>query len=140
MICIAKTKAIADEFKRVCEYSSRGSWSNSAKVAQVILSKIYSDPALLEKVDKERAHYRDMLLARGRAFEEEAQSVGLETVPFDAGFFLSIPCDNPDEISAKLEQEDVFIVPLAKGLRVSVASISEEKCRKLPALIKAAMA
>lgn len=140
MICIAKTKAIADEFKRVCEYSSRGSWSNSAKVAQVILSKIYSDPALLEKVDKERAHYRDMLLARGRAFEAEAQSVGLETVPFDAGFFLSIPCDNPDEISAKLEQEDVFIVPLAKGLRVSVASISEEKCRKLPALIKAAMA
>lgn len=140
MICIAKTKAIADEFKRVCEYSSRGSWSNSAKVAQVILSKIYSNPALLEKVDKERAHYRDMLLARGRAFEEEAQSVGLETVPFDAGFFLSIPCDNPDEISAKLEQEDVFIVPLAKGLRVSVASISEEKCRKLPALIKAAMA
>ncbi len=140
MICIAKTKAIADEFKRVCEYSSRGSWSNSAKVAQVILSKIYSDPALLEKVDKERAHYRDMLLARGRAFEEEAQSVGLETVPFDAGFFLSIPCDNPDEISAKLEREDVFIVPLAKGLRVSVASISEEKCRKLPALIKAAMA
>lgn len=140
MICIAKTKAIADEFKRVCEYSSRGSWSNSAKVAQVILSKIYSDPALLEKVDKERAHYRDMLLARGRAFEEEARNVGLETVPFDAGFFLSIPCDNPDEISAKLEQEAVFIVPLAKGLRVSVASISEEKCRKLPALIKAAMA
>lgn len=140
MICIAKTKAIADEFKRVCEYSSRGSWSNSAKVAQVILSKIYSDSALLEKVDKERAHYRDMLLARGRAFEEEARNVGLETVPFDAGFFLSIPCDNPDEISARLEREDVFIVPLAKGLRVSVASISEEKCRKLPALIKAAMA
>ena len=140
MICIAKTKAIADEFRRVCEYSSRGSWSNSAKVAQVILSKIYSDPELLGKVGKERAHYRDMLLARGRAFEEEARLLGLETVPFDAGFFLSIPCDNPDEISAKLEQQDVFIVPLAKGLRVSVASISEEKCRRLPALIKAAMA
>lgn len=139
MICIAKTKAIADEFKRVCEYSSRGSWSNSAKIAQVILSKIYSDPALLEKVGKERAYYRDMLLARGRAFEEEARNAGLETVPFDAGFFLSIPCDNPDEISAKLEEQGVFIVPLAKGLRVSVASIPVEKCRKLPALIKAAM-
>ena len=106
----------------------------------MILSKIYSDPELLGKVGKERAHYRDMLLARGRAFEEEARLLGLETVPFDAGFFLSIPCDNPDEISAKLEQQDVFIVPLAKGLRVSVASISEEKCRRLPALIKAAMA
>lgn len=139
MICIAKTQEIADEFKRVCEFSSRGSWSNSAKAAQVILSKIYSDPKLLEEVSKEREYYRNLLLARGKAFEEEAEKAGLEIVPFDAGFFVSIPCDNPNEVSAKLEEEGVFIVPLAKGLRVSVASISEEKCRKLPAIIKAAM-
>mgnify|MGYP000432281613 FL=1 len=139
MICIAKTKEIADEFKRVCEYSSRGSWSNSAKVAQVILSRIYGEPGLLERVNKERAHYREMLIKRGRAFEEEAKKVGLKIVPFDAGFFISIPCSDPDAISAKLEKEGVFIVPLAKGLRVSVASISEDKCRKLPAIIKAAM-
>lgn len=139
MICIAKTPEIAEEFKRVCEYSSRGSWSNSAKVAQVILSRIYGDPGLLERVNEERAHYRDMLIARGRAFEEAAKEAGLETVPFDAGFFISIPCENPDAISAELEKQGLFIVPLAKGLRVSVASISEEKCRKLPAMIKAAM-
>ena len=42
-------------------------------------------------------------------------------------------------ISAELEKEGLFIVPLAKGLRVSVASISEEKCRKIPAMVKDAM-
>ena len=139
MICVAKTKEIADEFRRVCEYSSRGSWSNSAKVAQVILSRIYGDAELLEKVNEERAFYRDMLIARGRAFEKAAEECGLETVPFDAGFFISIPCDNPDSVSAKLEKQGLFIVPLAKGLRVSIASISEEKCRRLPAMIKEAM-
>lgn len=139
MICVAKTKEIADEFRRVCEYSSRGSWSNSAKVAQVILSRIYGDPELLAKVDKERAHYRDMLIARGRAFEAAAKEAELEIVPFDAGFFVSIPCDNPDAVSAELEKQGVFIVPLAKGLRVSVASVSEEKCSRLPAIIKAVM-
>ena len=87
MICMAATKDISDEFRRVCEYSSRGSWSNSAKVAQVILSRIYSDESLLRKVNEERAYYRNMLLDRGRAFEEEAAKVDLETVPFDAGFF-----------------------------------------------------
>lgn len=65
---------------------------------------------------------------------------GLEIVPFDAGFFASIPCDNPDEISRKLEKEGLFIVPLAKGLRVSVASVSEAACRKIPAMVKKAMA
>ena len=139
MICIAKTKAIADEFNSVCEFSSRGSWSNSAKLAQVILTKIYGDPALLEAVSEERAHYRNMLLARGRAFEEEANKIGLEIVPFDAGFFASVPCDDPEAVSAKLEKQGLFTIPLAKGVRVSIASVSEEKCRKIPAMIKAAM-
>ena len=139
MICVAGTKDIADEFKRVCEFSSRGTWSNSAKLAQVILSKIYEDPALLARIDEERAKYRNMLLARGRAFSEAAGEVGLEIVPFDAGFFVSVPCDDPDAVSKRLEKEDIFLVPLKKGIRVSVASISEDKCRRLPARIKAAM-
>ena len=139
MICVAKTQEIADEFKRVCEYSSRGSWSNSAKVAQVILSRIYEDPALLKKVSEEREKYRNMLIARGRAFSEAAEEVGLEIVPFDAGFFVSVPCKDPDALSRRLEEQDIYLVPLKLGIRVSVASIAEEKCRKLPAAIKAAM-
>ena len=139
LICMAKTREIADEFKRVCEFSSRGSWSNGTKAAQVLLAKIYADDKLLARVSEERARYRDMLLARGRAFEEEAAKVGLEMVPFDAGFFASIPCSDPDGISAQLEKQGLFIVPLDKGLRVSVASVSEEKCRRIPAMIKAVM-
>ncbi len=139
MICVAKTREIADEFKRVCEYSSRGSWSNTARVAQVILSRIYEDPQLLKRVDEERAGYRQMLLDRGRAFSEEAEKTGLPIVPFDAGFFVSVPCADPDAVSRKLEEEDIYLVPLKLGIRISVASISEEKCRRLPAAIRAAM-
>ena len=40
---------------------------------------------------------------------------------------------------SRLEKEGIFLVPLAKGLRVSIASISEEKCRMIPAKIKAVM-
>lgn len=139
MICMAQTEEIAAEFKRVCEYSSRGSWSNSAKLAQVVLAQVYADEKLLKTVTEERAGYREMLLRRGRAFEEAAKEVGLETVPFDAGFFISIPCEDPDTISRNLEKEGLFIVPLAKGLRVSVASVGEAACRKIPAMVKAAM-
>ena len=135
MICMAKSEAVAQEFKRVCEYSSRGTWSNCCRAPQVILTKIYEDPALLAKVHQERAGFRDMLLRRGKAFETAAEEVGLEIVPFDAGFFTSVPCSDPDGVSGKLEEEGIFTVPLAKGVRVSVASISEEKCRMLPAKI-----
>ena len=50
-----------------------------------------------------------------------------------------MPGDNPDEVSAELEKAGIFTVPLAKGVRVSLASISEDKSRMLPAEIKKAM-
>ncbi len=139
MICMAKTREIAEEFKRVCEFSSRASWSNCPRAPQVILSKIFADKELKARVDEERKGFRDMLLRRGRAFEEAAAEAGLEMVPFDAGFFASVPCEDPDALSAELEKEGIFLVPLAKGVRVSVASISEEKCRYIPKRIKACL-
>lgn len=139
MICMAKTAEIAAEFKQVCEFSARATWSNSTRAAQKVIANIYEDEKLLARVNEERKQYRDMLVARGRAFEKSAKEAGLEIVPFDSGFFASIPCSNPDEISRKLEKEGIFIVPLAKGLRVSVASISEERCAAIPFKIAEAM-
>lgn len=139
MICLAKTEEIAAEFKNVCEFSSRASWSNCTKAPQVIITKIYEDPQLKAKVDSERKEVRDMLIRRGKAFEKAAADAGLKILPFDAGFFASVPCEDPDAVSAELEKEGIFLVPLAKGIRISVASISEEKCRMLPARIKDAM-
>lgn len=139
MMCLAHNEDIAEEFERVCTFSSRASWSNSPKAPQTVIEHIYANPELLAKVDEERVVYRDMLLARGRAFEEEAAKVGLEIVPFSSGFFVSIPTDKPDALCAALEPKGVFLVPLELGVRVSVASIPEDKCRMLPAIIKEAM-
>lgn len=138
-ICIAKNEEVRDEFERVLAFSARASWSNSPRMAQEVIAKIYSDSELLEKVDQERAGFRNMLLSRGHAFEEEANKVGLQMVPFRGGFFCSVPCEDPDAISKRLEAVDVFVVPFTKGVRVSIASISEEKCRKLPKMIKEAL-
>ena len=138
-ICIAKSEEIRDEFVRVVSFSARASWSNCPRGPQEVIAKIYSNPALLTRVDEERTGFRNMLLARGHAFEEEAAKVGLQMVPFRGGFFCSVPCDDPDAISKRLESKDVFVVPFTKGVRVSIASISEEKCRRLPKLIQEAL-
>lgn len=90
-------------------------------------------------MEAERAKARDMLLARGKAFEEEAEKCGLKTVPFSAGFFVTIPCADPDGVCEKLSGKNVFLIPFEGGVRASIAASSEDKCRRLPALIKAAM-
>ena len=128
------------EFKKTAEYTARSTWSNCNRAAQVVMGKVYSDPELLEKVRSERRTYRDMLLARGRAFERALNEEGVKSVPFVAGFFVTVECDDPAGVCAKLEDQDIFCLALPKGIRVSVASMSEAKCVKcakaIAALIK----
>lgn len=139
MICMAPSREIADEFVRVNQASSRASWSNCNRLPMTILTKIYEDESLLTKVNEERKVYRDLLLERGKAFAKEAEKASLEMVPFKGGFFATVPCQNSKEVADRLEKEGIFIIPLEKGIRVSIASISKKRCEELPAKISAAM-
>lgn len=129
-VCLANTAEEAEEFTRAAGYTARSTWSNCNRSAQVVMGKIYSDDALQTKVDEERRMYRDMLLERGRIFEQTLRDNGVKSVPFTAGFFITVPTDDPAGVCAKLEEQDIFCLALAKGIRVSVASISKEKCIK----------
>lgn len=139
MLCLAHNPEVAEEFERVCTFSSRASWSNSPRAPQIVIEKIYNDNDMMRRVDKERAKYREILQRRGKAFEEEAAALRLQMVPFRSGFFITIPYDNPALLCQALEKKGVFLIEQNQGVRVSVASISEDKCRKLPAIIKDTM-
>ncbi len=130
IVCVTGSEEEAEAFKRAAEYTARATWSNCNRSAQVVMGKIYSDPELLAKVDAERRIYRDMLLERGRVFEETLNKNGVQCVPFSAGFFVTIACDDAAGVCAKLEEKDIFCLALPKGIRVSIASISKEKCVK----------
>ncbi len=139
LICIAPTEEIADEFVRYSEFSCRASWSNPVRAAQSIVTKIFNDNELREALVVQRTDIRNMLAARGKAFEEAAEKEGVLTEPFSAGFFCSIPHENPEAVAEKLREEGIFVIPLVHGFRVSIASISESVCRSLPRKIKIAM-
>ena len=136
MICLANNPDVAEEFERVCTFSSRASWSNSPRAPQNVIEKIYNNPELLNEVLEERRAARDTLLARGKAFDDAAKECGLEIVPFRAGFFVTIPCDDPDALCQALEKKGIFLIAINGGARVSIASIPESDCKKLPAIIK----
>ena len=68
-----------------------------------------------------------------------SEDAGLEILPYRDGFFVSIPCDNAKAISDKLMEDNLFLIPLKKGLRFAVCAVSEEKCKKAPKMIKSIM-
>lgn len=139
LLCVAPTEDIANEFAAAGSYSCRGTWSNGTHGAQSTLAKIVSDDTLLKNFEDEQHAWRNTLQKRAKAFMEEAKKVDLPMCTYRDGFFLSVPSAHPAEVRDRLMDDDFFIVALAKGLRFAPCAVSEEKCRKAPALIKNAL-
>ena len=137
IVCMSGSEEAVEEFRRASEYFARSTWSNCNRSAMTVMGKIYADPELRAKVDEERRVARDMLLERGRVFEKTLNDNGVKCVPFSAGFFVTVACDDPEGVCRRLEEQDIFCLPLSKGIRISIASISKEKCVKCAEAIAA---
>ncbi len=139
LLCMAQNEETAKEFLDVMSVECRASWSNGNRAAMKVLANILSDEKLMEKVSREREDYLQILKRRGSVFMEEAEKAGLKTCPYDSGFFITIPCGEPEAAGERLQDMNIFVIPMGRGLRVSVASNTEEECRRMPAKIKEAI-
>lgn len=140
MICVTPNKDIADEFVAINQYSSRATWSNSNSAAMKAMANICKDPAKVAELDKERAVYFHLIAERADIFMKEADQCGLKYLPYLSGFFITIPmAEGSQRVCDELEKEHIFLVPLAKGIRLAVCSVSKKKLTGLAAKIKAAI-
>ncbi len=139
MIGVSSSKEVIEEFAAINQYTSRATWSNINRPAMRTLAAIYSDPELLKATEAERDYYYKMIKARADLFTEEAKACGLPMLPYVAGFFLSIPANNPDAICNKLHEDNIFAVPLAAGVRIAVCAVPLKKIKGMAAKVYAAM-
>jgi len=140
MIGISSDRETIEEFVQVNEYTSRATWSNVNRGAMKTLSTIYRDKDLLQAVENERKQFVEIIGRRAEIFIEEAKQIKLKTLPYVAGFFLTIPVDNAEVICNKLTAENIFLVSMDKGLRIAVCTIPTSKIFGLAAAIKKVIA
>jgi len=138
MMSISSDKDVSEEFFNTNQYSNRGTWSNGTRSGMLCLVELCKNPDLLKQVKKEREEFRLSLEDRAKTFIHEANSVGLEMCPYHSGFFITIPTTKSDEIALKLHDDNIFIVPLARGLRVAICAIPSEKIVGMATKIKEA--
>ena len=139
LIGMSSNEEIADEFRVSSLHSGRANWSNGNRGGMNVVAEIFNNKDLLEKYTVEKNEWKGILRRRAEAFVEASEVVGLELLPYRDGFFVSLPCDKPYEISAALTEKNIFMVPLGKGIRFAVCAVSEEKCKKAPKVIKEVM-
>lgn len=139
VIGLSSYKEIADEFAKVNSFSSRAVWSNNTRGPQRLLADVAANPELKAAIDKERKSYYDLMVKRADIFLKEAAEVNLQVLPYHGGFFITVPTENPREIAAKLEEKNLFVVPLAKGLRIAVCAVPVYKMPGVATKIKSVL-
>ena len=138
-VAVSNNKNNLDDFDKANKFSSRSKWSNSTNLGMNIIVKIMKDQELKKSFEKELEDSRNTLITRANAFLEESKKCGLKTLPFDCGFFVTIPCDNPEAAYDYLVKKKIHIIPMGKVLRVTISAIPVKDCIRLPKLIKEAI-
>lgn len=139
MIAVTSDKDVAKEFVDVNQYASRATWSNCNSAAQNVMIDICSDPEKIRRLDRERDVYYKLIQERAAVFVEEAKEAGVKIVPYISGFFITIPVEGAQKVCDLLEKENIFLVPMKKGIRLAVCSISKAKMKGLAAKVASAI-
>ena len=139
MIGVTSDADVAKEFEDINQFSNRATWSNINRGVMRMMAMICADKDLYAQVEKERDGYYQLIKGRADIFAAEAAAVNLSMLPYSAGYFLSVPSTNSDAVVAKLNEENVFAVALAKGIRVAVCAVPTEKIKGMAGKIKKSM-
>ena len=100
-----------------------------------MLVEIMTHPEIKEQIDRERDEASKMLAKRAEVFLKEADEVGLYHLPYQAGFFITVPAKDTAGLAAKLAERNIFVIPLAKAIRFAISAVPS---RQIPGLATAA--
>lgn len=103
--------------------SCRGTYSNCARAPMSVLLRMSADANGVAALAREHASWSQVLIERTDALDAALKAEGLEGAPWDGGFFITLEVAEPMEVTKRLMEEGVFVVPIPEGLRVGVCGL-----------------
>lgn len=136
-VIVSKNANEVMEFYNAANFFARNTWSNCNKAGVSLVEKIGSSQENIDAVKNEINKVVNILDERAKLFISEAKEIGLKYYPFNSGFFVTLPCNNTDLVLDKLvEEENIFLIPVQKGIRVAICSNTMDELKGLAKRIK----
>ena len=136
LIGVSKHKEEIETFKAANSYSCRATWSACSTLGMSIIEHLVLNEAYRDDYEEEVKKASKMLEARSLAFLSSAKEVGLKVLPYERGFFICVPCDDPVKLMNALQKDKVWVVATKTCLRIALCSVNKNEVDKLPRLIK----
>ena len=139
LVAVSSSEEVITEFQNINKYTSRATWSNINRAAMTTLVRIQQDDALRQAYETERDNFYQTIQKRAEVFMKEAKECGLPALPYNGGFFLSVPASDPQAVCNKLHDDLIFAVPLKMGVRVAACCVPEAKMHGVAAKVLKAL-
>ena len=139
LVAVSSSEEVITEFQNINKYTSRATWSNINRAAMTTLVRIQRDDALRQAYETERDNFYQTIQKRAEVFMKEAKECGLPALPYNGGFFLSVPASDPQAVCNKLHDDLIFAVPLKMGVRVAACCVPEAKMHGVAAKVLKAL-
>lgn len=136
LIGISKNKEEIETFKAANSYSCRATWSACSTLGMSIIEHLVLNEEYRDDYEEEVKKASKMLEARSLAFLSAAKEVGLKVLPYERGFFICVPCDDPVKLMTTLQKDKVWVVATKTCLRIALCSVNKNEADRLPRLIK----
>ena len=136
LIGVSKHKEEIETFKAANSYSCRATWSACSTLGMSIIEHLVLNEAYRDDYEEEVKKASKMLEARSLAFLKSAKEAGLKVSPYERGFFICVPCDDPVKLMNALQKDKVWVVATKTCLRIALCSVNKNEADKLPRLIK----
>jgi aspartate/tyrosine/aromatic aminotransferase len=109
----------------------RGTWSNCARAPMSVLLRMTKDAGAQAALAAEHAHWRAVLAARAAALDAALRARGLPGAAWDGGFFVTLDGGaDPKATSDRLQAHEIFVIPMAEGLRVGICGLKERDAER----------
>lgn len=117
--------------------TARCFWSNTSHMGMNAVGEILSNEETRDELRTEINNAKEIVNKRKEIFIKEANEVDLEYLPYEKGFFISLPVNDAYELSEKLIEKEIYLAPVGENiLRVALCSISTNKLYGLANKIK----
>ncbi len=136
LCALSKDEEEIKDFKRVSSFSCRAKWSSASTLGMSIIEKLVLNEEYISSYEEEIKTVCAMLEARSIAFLEAAKEVGLETLPYEKGFFICVPSKDPERLMNELHKDGVYAICTHSALRIALCAINKSEASRLPKLIK----
>jgi len=126
LIALLDTKnerdALAASFAKI----ARGTYSVPVSSGQAAVAKIFNNPEKVNQLHKEIKELSDRLFKRSILLIEKLKEYKIEHYPYHCGFFVTIKVKDAYKLSAQLEQEHMYVVPMNKrSIRLALSGLTE---------------